>query len=116
MRVLPLLLTYLVYNFNHSSRNSHNRCWDYNFPLLQYKHTLNHSKTSSIFWPKENPKETETILTGSMQQLIAFPKIKGNPEKVREPLQMLWMDFSDYVKYKAYTNSKDRSKLATTFV
>ena len=39
-----------------------------------------------------------------------------NPEKVREKLETLGMDFSNFNKHKAHWNSKDGSKVATTFV
>ena len=43
-----------------------------------------------------------------------FPKIKAIPEKVKETLEMLGMDFSNLDKYKACKYSKDRNKIATT--
>ena len=50
----------------------------------KYKHTPNNSKTSSIFWHKENPTETEAMMSGCPQQSTGSPKIKAIPQKVRK--------------------------------
>ena len=76
----------------------------------KYKNTPNHSKTSSIFWHKENPKEPKSMLSGSPQHSIGYQRIKVTPEKVRETLEMLELDFFDFHMYKAYRNSKDKIK------
>ena len=56
------------------------------------------------------------MLSGSLQQSVGYPIIKVTSEKVREALEMLGMDFSDFAKYKACRNSEERSKVATNFV
>ena len=47
------------------------------------------------------------MLPSSSQQLITSPKVKVMAKKVRETLELLGMDFSDFDKYKACRNSKD---------
>ena len=74
------------------------------------------SKTSSIFWHKGNPKETEVMLLGSSHQSRTLPKVKVTHEKVREMLELLGMDFSDFDKDKNHKNSKDGGKVAITSV
>ena len=57
-----------------------------------------HSMTSSLFWHKENSKETRAMLPGSPQQSTGYPNIKATPEMVKEmsevgaihPSQSLW--------------------------
>ena len=50
------------------------------------------------------------MLPGFLQQWVTS-KVKAIPEKVRETLELLAMDFSNFDKYKAFRNSKDGSKL-----
>ena len=56
------------------------------------------------------------MLSASPPQSIGYPKNQGNSKKVREMLEILGMDISDFDKCKACRNSKDRSKIATIFV
>ena len=48
-----------------------------------------------------------------LQQLITSAKVK---EKVRETLELLGIDFSDFDKYKAYQKSKHGGKISSTSV
>ena len=49
-----------------------------------------------------------------LSTLYSSSKVKATPEKVRSMLKLLGMDFSSLDKCKAYQNSKDKKKLATT--
>ena len=64
---------------------------------------------------KENSKETKEMLSGSPKQSIDYPKIMATTKKVRQILEMLRMDLSDFDKYKVYRNI-DKSKIASTSV
>ena len=108
--------SHLAYNFNHSTRNPHNRCGDSSFLYCKYKHNSNYSKTSSMFSCKDNPTETEAIFASSWQQSVSSSKVKATPDKVRETIEMLGMEFSDLGKCKSQRNTKDGSKVATTSV
>ena len=50
------------------------------------------------------------MLPDSPQQSISFPEIMATPEKVRETLEMLGWNFSEFEKYHACRISKDRKK------
>ena len=56
------------------------------------------------------------MLPGSLHLSITNLKFVAIPEKVRETLELLGMDFTDFAKYKANRNTKARSKVATTSV
>ena len=53
---------------------------------------------------------TEAVIPNSSQQSITSPKVKTTPEKVRETLEWLGMDFFKFDKYTASRNNKDRGK------
>ena len=48
------------------------------------------------------------------QPTVVSPKVKATLEKVREMFEFMGMDFSEFDKHKAYQNSKDGNKIATT--
>ena len=54
------------------------------FLYCRCKNATSHSKTSSIFWPKENPKETTMMFTNSSQQSIGCSKINSTPDMVKK--------------------------------
>ena len=54
------------------------------------------------------------MLWSYFQPTTTSPKVKGTPEKLRETLELLGMDFSEFNKCKAHWNSKDEKKIATT--
>ena len=56
------------------------------------------------------------MVTGSLQQLIGYPKIKTTPDMVGDTLEMLGIDFSHFDKCKTCRNSKDGSKIAMTYM
>ena len=56
------------------------------------------------------------MFPSSLQQLITFPKVKATPENVKETLEWLGMDFSNFPKFKACRNSEDGNKVATISV
>ena len=56
------------------------------------------------------------MLPSSSQQSVASSKVKVPLEKVKETLELMEMDFSDFDKYKAHRNSKDGGKITSTSV
>ena len=74
-----------------------------NFLYCKFRHALDQSIASSVFSCKRNKNVTKAM---SSQQLITFPKVKAIPDKVRERLELLGMDFSNFDKNKAHRNSK----------
>ena len=52
------------------------------FFYCKFKHVPTHSKTSSIFWHKQNPTETKAILSDSPQASTGYPKIQVTTKTV----------------------------------
>ena len=86
------------------------------FFYCKYENTSDCSKTFLYFGIKRTLKKLKQCSQTLHNNKKGSPKIKESPEKVREMLKMLGMDFSDVAKYKACRNSNDRSKIATTSV
>ena len=107
---------YLAYDFNYSIGNSADRCWCYSFLLCICKNAPSCSKTFSKFWNKENPKEAREMLSGFPLQAVGYPNIKATSETVKETLEMLGINLSNFDKHRTHRNGKDGSKIATTSV
>ena len=61
-------------------------------------------KAFSVSWHKNDTrynKEVTTMLLISLQQPTVPPKVKAIPENVRENLELLGVDFSEFDKCKA---------------
>ena len=80
------------------------------FFYCKYKNTPNPSKALSIFWHNKNTKDIKAMLLGFLKQSVGYPNVKATPEKIKETLEMLAMDFSGFDKYKVCRNSKGGSK------
>ena len=64
------------------------------------------------FGHKETPKEARAMLLDSPQQEIGCSNIKATPEIVKEILEILGIDFSDFDKCKTAEIAKMEAKLS----
>ena len=70
------------------------------FLYCKHKNAPTCSKSSSLFWQKENTKETKPMFTNQC------PTVKANPEMVKEALEILGIDFGDFDKCKPHRNRR----------